>query len=319
MFRLSLIFALVLAACCMVACSEPSQPQQAQSKLQIVTTTGIIADAVHAIVGDSAEVISLMGPGVDPHLYKASQGDIDKLVRADLIVYNGLHLEGRMAELLAKLGKTKNVYAMSAGIHKDSLRSAPEFVDAHDPHIWMDAGLWADAVAGLFNKIVAQQREKLLPNNTDKVPVFEYMRIRYEQYAINLLAADDTIRKQIQSIPKQHRVLITAHDAFGYYGRAYGIRVRGLQGISTSAEYGLRDVSELVQYIVQQQIKAVFIESSISPKAIEAVLEGCQARGHRVRLGGTLFSDALDTPGKPAGTYVGMLRENTRIIVAGLK
>jgi manganese/zinc/iron transport system substrate-binding protein len=289
------------------SCQEKSK-EAANGKLQIVTTTGIIADAAREIAGDKAEVISIMGPGVDPHLYKATQGDLLKLRNADLIIYNGLHLEGKMSEVLEKLGRKKKVIALADGLPEKQLRKAAGFAGSYDPHIWFDVSIWNQA-----SQFLASELKKFDPKNAAAYQANE------KKYSTRLDSLHQATGKQIQNIPENQRVLITAHDAFGYYGRAYGIEVRGLQGISTVSEFGLRDVSGLVEFIVSRKIKAVFVESSVPRKSIEAVVNGCEQRGHQVKIGGTLFSDALGPADSPEGTYVGMVSYNTRTIAESLK
>jgi len=277
-------------------------------KLRIVTTTSMIKDAVVNIAGDKAEVIALMGPGVDPHLYKATQGDLQKLTDADIVFYNGLHLEGKMGEVLEKLGKQKPVVAVAQNIPDSLLREVPGFAGTHDPHIWFDVQLWKEAVKGISNFLIET-------DTTNKA--------FYEQRSLSYLTKLDSLHTAIQiklkEIPEQQRILITAHDAFGYFGDAYGIKVRGLQGISTMSEFGLRDVTELVDFIISNKINAIFIESSVSPKSIEAIQEGCEKKGWNVKIGGSLYSDAMGTDGTPEGTYLGMVNANVNTIVSGLK
>ena len=277
-------------------------------QMKIVTTTSILKDAVRNIIGDAAQVESIMGSGVDPHLYKATQGDLQKLTTADVIVYNGLHLEGKMGEVLEKLSRQKTVLAASDGIAENALRKSPQFQDSFDPHIWFDVQLWQQVVRHLSKEL--QQKD---PKNAK---VYQQNTERYLTELESLHTATETA---IASIPEQQRILITAHDAFGYFGDAYHIQVRGLQGISTVSEFGLQDVSSLVNYIVDNKIKAVFVESSVSPKAIEAVVEGSRQKGHNVLIGGTLFSDALGAEDSPEGTYVGMVNYNVKNIVDALK
>lgn len=286
------------------ACNGPEKTKS--QKLAIVTTTNIIADGVKQIVGDKARVTSLMGAGVDPHLYKASQGDIEKLSNADVIVYNGLHLEGKMTIVLEKLSKSKTVIAMSDGIASAELIA----VNAHtyDPHIWFDIKLWQQGIAHL-----AQQLALADPSNKD------FYLSNNKKYLDTLKSTDTWIKNEIIKIPKSQRLIITAHDAFSYYGRAYDIEVEGLQGISTLSDFGLADISRLVALIVNRNIKSVFIESSVSPKSVQALIEGCKAQGHAVILGGTLYSDALGAPETTEGTYLGMLQYNTATISKALQ
>lgn len=300
--RLVLLLLIIIFSCTL------QQETNNNDRLAIVTTTGMIADAVKNIVGDSAEVTALMGPGVDPHLYKATQGDLEKLTNADVIVYNGLHLEGKMGEVLQKLARIKPVITVSEDIDPAFLKTAPEFNNSYDPHIWFDVNLWKAAVRKIQNEL-----------STIRPDAKNYFASNYFSYEIQLDSLNQWITNKINEIPADKRVLITAHDAFGYFGSAYGMEVKGLQGISTLSEYGLRDVSNLVDYIVQKEIKAVFVETSVSEKAINAVVEGCQQKGFDVQVGGNLFSDAMGAASTPEGTYIGMVRSNVNTIVNALK
>ncbi len=279
-----------------------------QGKLYIVTTTGILQDAVANVAGERAVVEALMGSGVDPHLYKAALGDLQKLRQADVIIYNGLHLEGKMGEVLEKLSRQQTVWAAAEGLPKNKLRHSPNYPDTHDPHVWFDVQLWS--------KLVAHVSERLQKH--DPAHAQEY-RQNTQKYLQQLDSLHQWAKQQIASIPAQQRILITAHDAFGYFGDAYNIEVRGLQGISTMSEFGLRDVSSLVDFITKRKIKAVFVETSVSNKAIEAVQEGSKQRGQQVKIGGNLYSDALGEAGGPAGTYIGMVKANVQKIVEALK
>lgn len=295
---------LLLAA---VACGKVEK-KETEGRLSIITTTGMIEDAVKNIVKDSADVEALMGPGVDPHLYKATQGDLEKLTKADVIFYNGLHLEGKMGEIFEKLSRQKPVYAVSHSIDSSSYRSAPNYGYAIDPHIWFDVSLWIEAVKEI-NRRLSQETPALAA----------YYQKNTDEYIQKLNDLHQWVGDQIAEIPENQRILITAHDAFGYFGDAYKIEVRGLQGISTLSEYGLRDVSELVNYIVENQIKAVFVETSVPKRAINAVVEGCQQSGFNVQIGGNLYSDAMGEKGTVEGTYIGMVKANVTTIVNALK
>lgn len=291
-----------------LGCGVQSKENPPDSGIKIVTTTGMIADAVHNIVKDSANVIALMGSGVDPHLYKATQGDLKKLSEADLVFYNGLHLEGKMGEVLSKLGRTKSVVAVVEGLQQSQLRKVPEFDNNYDPHIWFDVQIWMEAV-----KYMRDQLKTAMPGSA------AFLEENTDQYLEKLKELDAMARARILEIPKESRVLITAHDAFGYFGNAYDIEVRGLQGISTLSEFGLKDVTDLVNFIADNKIKAVFVETSVSEKAIQAVVEGCRDKGHAVQIGGNLYSDAMGTTGTFEGTYVGMVTSNVNTIVSALK
>ncbi|AXM90225.1 Tromp-1 [Anoxybacillus thermarum] len=273
--------------------------------IYIVATTGQIADLVERVGGEHVHVEALMGPGVDPHLYKATQGDIQKLSQADVIFYNGLHLEGKLGEIFSKMSKTKKVVPISEAIPKEKLIDVD---GVYDPHIWFDLDLWSYAV-----RTVKDELSAIDPKHK------QTYEERAEEYISQLMKLKEEAKREISSIPKQQRVLITAHDAFHYFGRAYDIEVVGLQGLSTDAEYGLKDVQQLVDLIVSRNIQAVFVESSVSKKAIEAVVEGAKQRGHHVSIGGELFSDALGRKGTEEGTFIGMYRYNVKTITQALK
>ncbi len=290
------------------ACSSPTQERQAGEKLNIVATTGMIYDAVINIARDSVNVQALMGPGVDPHLYKATQGDLSKLTEADLILYNGLYLEGKMGEVFGKLQRIKPVVAVAEVLPKQLLRDNPIYDDANDPHVWFDVSLW--------RQVVANTRDVLVEQDADNA---NYYKQNAETYLQSLDTLHAWVKREISAIPDNQRVLVTAHDAFGYFGDAYDIEVIGLQGISTLSEFGLKDISELVKLIVDRKIKAVFIETSVSPKAIEAVVTGCRERGHNVVVGGNLYSDAMGPWGTFEGTYIGMVTQNVNTITKALK
>lgn len=282
--------------------------QQEDGKLYIVCTTGIVADGVKNIVKDNATVEALMGPGIDPHLYKASHGDLVKLQNADIIVYNGLFLEGKMGEILEKLAKKKTVISLGEALEETQLINNSTFQGAYDPHIWFDVQLWKQALASLPKKL----------NKIDSLKGLSFQQ-NFEQYAKKLDSLDQAVTLKIKQIPEKNRILITAHDAFAYFGNAYQIEVRGLQGISTLSEYGLQDVSSLVNFIVEKQIPAIYTETSVSEKAIKAVIEGCKGQGHTVIIGGSLYSDAMGEPGTSEGTYLGMVNANVNMIVKGLR
>lgn len=278
----------------------------AQTKLNVVATTNIVADTVRQVVGESAEVTSLMGPGVDPHLYQATQGDLRTLSRADVIFYNGLQLEGRMESILAQMGRRTPTYALTEYMTPSDLLSDPSY-QTFDPHTWFDIPLWIKAVERVRDAMV-----EVDPKNAATY------RQNAERFIEKLHALHAEVEERLAAIPLGHRVLVTAHDAFGYFGARYGIEVVGLQGISTDSEYGLADVRSLVSLLVERGIGAIFIESSVSSHGIQAVIEGAKAQGHTVKIGGELFSDALGEPGTPEGTYVGMIRHNVETIVQAL-
>lgn len=277
-------------------------------QIRAVATTGMIGDLVHNIGGEHVAVESLMGPGVDPHLYKASQGDIAKLGQAQVVFYNGLHLEGKMTDVFEQISKQKPAIAVTERMTEQELHKPAEFDGQHDPHVWFDVKLWmkaADRVKDGLIEADPAHKEQYEANTT--------------AYKKQLQELDDYAREQLATIPKENRVLVTAHDAFGYFGSAYDIEVMGLQGLSTDSEYGLKDVQKLVDALVEKKIKAVFVESSVPKKAIEAVVQGANAKHHQVQIGGELYSDALGDAGTAEGTYIGMVRHNVDSIVKALK
>lgn len=292
---------LILAGC--------AQQEEHNGKIKITATTGMIADLASEIGGEHVIVTGLMGPGTDPHLYQASQGDIRKLDQADIIFYNGLHLEGKMAEIFEKLQKKKTTVAISENITEEQLMSNEDRgITAVDPHIWFDVKLWMSAADTVTRTLI----EKDEGNRS-------YYEARKSAYLKELEELDQYALEQIALIPEQRRILVTAHDAFGYFGRAYGLTVTGLQGMNTMSEYGSKDVSQLRDYLVEHGIKAVFIESSVSSKSIESVIDGAKSLGHEVKIGGELFSDAMGDEGTPEGTYIGMVKHNINTLVEALK
>jgi manganese/zinc/iron transport system substrate-binding protein len=281
---------------------------QESKRWKVVTTTGMIGDIARNVGGVRAQVTAIMGEGVDPHLYKASPGDVRLLSDADIIFYNGMHLEGRMGDVLERLGARKPVIAVTDTIDRNRLRQPPEFLGHFDPHVWFDVSLWMEAT-----KAVRDGFTKLDPAGRG---VYD---TNAESYLATLRTLHSWTREQIQSIPATSRVLVTAHDAFGYFGVAYGMEVRGIQGISTDSEPSLKDINELVDVIVTRKIRAVFVESSVPRKTIDALVEGARNRGHEVKIGGELFSDAMGRDGTPEGTYDGMVRHNVRLITEALR
>ncbi|ALC87238.1 manganese transporter [Bacillus sp. FJAT-22090] len=279
-----------------------------EQKPLVVTTTGQIADAVREIAGDHVIVKSLMGPGVDPHLYKATQGDLQTLEEADIIFYNGLELEGKMSDIFEKMKEEKTVRAIGDAILKNQILRNELHPELSDPHIWFDIEVWQQAVKEVTKTLVAE-----IPDNQD-----EFLK-NEEVYFQKLNDLSKWADERINEIPKEQRVLVTAHDAFNYFGRSHGMEVRGLQGLSTDSEYGLKDIQNIVDFLVDQNIKAVFIESSVSDKAMKAVIEGAKEKGHSIQIGGELFSDAMGAEGTEEGTYIGMYKHNVNTIVDSLK
>lgn len=298
---LAAVIAIVVSGCETVIYKQ-------EGRLLVVTTTGLIADAVKNIAGNTVDVIALMGPGVDPHLYKATHGDVRKIAQADVLLYNGLHLEGKMISVFEKTRTARTVVAVSKDVPERMLIALDESGKSYDPHIWFDVSLWKYAVETIKATL---QRED--PAHAD---LFE---ANAQRYLHTLDSLHSWVQQSLEQIPESQRVLITAHDAFGYFGQAYDIHVRGLQGISTLSEFGLRDVTTLVDFIIDRKIKAIFMETSVSEKSIKAIVHGCEENDWPVRIGGSLYSDALGDERSGAHTYTGMVRANVNTIVNALK
>ena len=293
--------AVVLGGC------APPQEVDGDERLNVVATVGMIRDVVENVGGEHVRVTGLMGPGIDPHLYKASEGDVRRLFRADVIFYAGEHLEAKMAEVLREMGERTRTVALLDWMPRDRLLAPPEFQGAYDPHVWFDVEMWAHIVEPIRRTL----------SEMDPAHAEDYRR-NAEAYLAELRALDRYVREQAERVPPEQRVLVTAHDAFNYFGQAYGFQVRGLQGISTAAEAGTADVQELADFIARRRIPATFVESSVPQRNLEAVREAVRSRGWEVRIGGELFSDAMGNPGTPEGTYIGMVRHNIDTIVGSL-
>ncbi|MBR9860248.1 zinc ABC transporter solute-binding protein [bacterium] len=298
----------LLACICILSFASSCAPESKDDgKVHVVATTSIIADCISEILGDQAEVQSIMGPGVDPHLYKASQGDLEMLSNADVIIYNGLHLEGKMAEVFEKLKKTKITLAVGDYAPKSALKSAGAASGRVDPHIWFSPDLWMASINGVVDSL-------------NKLDYFSDLELSFEAYQSSVMEMKATLIGELDAeIPVKDRVLITSHDAFSYFGDAFGFEVRGLQGISTAAEFGVKDVSVLISFIQNRNVRAIFVETSVSDKNLMAVVDGASARGYDVKIGGTLYSDALGGTDSGADTYIGMVQSNVRTIIKGLQ
>ena len=278
-------------------------------KLNIVTTSTMITDLVKNIGGDYINVQGLMGSGVDPHLYKASEGDVSKLVNADIIFYNGLHLEGKLVEVFEKMEKSnKTPIALADEIDKSTLIGSDYFASNYDPHVWFNIEYFK-----LFaNKVTKVLSEK----DPENAQIYEE---NWQNYYKLLLSLKADIILKIEELPKEKRILVTAHDAFNYFGKAYDFEVVGLQGLSTATEAGVQDVQKLAAFIIEKNVKAIFVESSVPKRTIEALQAAVKSKGHEVTIGGTLYSDALGNAGSEEGTYIGMFKYNVNTIVNALK
>ena len=301
--HLFLLPALLLLA----ACGRNAEADSTDGRLQVVTTIGQIADAARIIGGDHVRVTSLMGAGTDPHLYVAGISDVDKLRGADVIFYNGLYLEAQLEDVLEQLAERQTVVAVSAAIDPADLLPSAAYADEFDPHIWFDVRLWMQAVE--------QVRDTLIETDPANAAAYE---ANAAAYLTELAALHVYVAEQAARVSPEQRVLITAHDAFNYFGRAYDFEVLGLQGISTASEAGTGDVQQLSDFIAARRIPAIFIESSVPVRNVEAVQAAVRDRGFDVTIGGQLFSDAMGDAGTPKGTYIGMVRHNIDTIVGAL-
>lgn len=275
--------------------------------VRVVTTTGMITDTVKRVGGEKVEVTGLMGVGVDPHLYRASAGDVQRLAAAQIIFYNGLHLEAAMGEVLERMGGQRKVVAVAEAIDRNRLLAPPEFQGAFDPHVWFDVAMWIS--------VVERVRDSLAEFDAGNAALY---RANADAYIKELNELHEYVLQQAARVARSQRVIVTAHDAFNYFGRAYGFEVRGLQGISTATEAGTADVQGLAQFIAERRIPAIFVESSIPRRNVEAVQAAVRARGFETAIGGELFSDAMGNPGTPQGTYTGMVRHNIDTIIGAL-
>jgi manganese/zinc/iron transport system substrate-binding protein len=282
-------------------------PAQAQDPLAVVATVGMIGDIAQTVGGDCVAVETMMGPGIDPHLYQATARDVQTLNRADLILYSGYGLEGQLGDVFARYAERVPTLAVAeAGIARNDLIATDDAYGV-DPHLWMDVSLWAQTIPAIADQLVA-----LLPDCGPAIAA------NAAAYQAELAALHGWTRDAIASIPEDQRILVTAHDAFAYYGRAYGIEVAGIQGISTQSEAAIADIRQTADLIVERGVPAIFVESTINPRTIQAVIEAARQAGQEVEIGGELYSDAMGDPGTPGGTYIGMIHSNTASITSAL-
>ena len=302
---LAAVAALLLAGCASTG-GEVARGSIAERPIRVTTTTNFITDTVERIGGDRVQVTGLMGPGVDPHLFKASANDVQALRDADVVFYGGLELEGRMGDVLAEIGERRPSVAVTRDLPRDRLLRKPGS-DAPDPHVWFDPELWLRAAG-----TVADELARIDPGHADAY------RQRLALFRRSVEHVADEARAAIAQVPRRSRVLVTSHDAFGYFGRAFGMDVVAIQGISTAAEATTADIKRVAGVIAERDVRAVFVESSVPRQTIDAVVAAVRARGQDVEVGGELFGDAAGARGRPEGSYAGMLQANVRRIVAGL-
>ena len=288
--------------------STPAGATTRQYPFKAVCTVGMVSDIVRQVAGDRAQVTGIIGEGVDPHLYKPTRNDVAALLDADVIFYAGLMLEGKMADTLEKIkAQGKDVFAVTQLIDEDFLLESPDYAGHADPHVWMSVPGWMKAV-----QAVAKSMSAFDPPNASQYTA------NAERYLAELKALDQYARTSIGSIPRTSRILVTAHDAFSYFGREYDIRVEGIQGLSTESEAGLQRINQLVDQLVKQKVQAVFVETSVAEKNIRALIDGAAAQGATVRIGGSLYSDAMGPAGTYEGTYIGMIDHNVTTITRAL-
>ncbi len=302
MNRIVLLLVIVLVFSC-------KQKNEDNGKLNVVTTTSMITDLVKNIGGDVINIQGLMGSGVDPHLYKASEGDVTKLSNADVIFYNGLHLEGKLVEVFEKMGSQNiKTIAVAEILDKSTLIGSDYFQSNYDPHIWFDVDYWKQVTQFVVSKLseeVPEYKETFEANGNNYIEQLDALKVK--------------LIKTIETLPKEKRILVTAHDAFNYFGKAFGFQVVGLQGLSTATEAGVQDVQKISAFIIENNVKAIFVESSVPKRTIEALEAAVKSKGHDVTIGGTLYSDALGNAGTVEGTYLGMFEYNVNTIVNALK
>ncbi|RZT00285.1 metal ABC transporter solute-binding protein, Zn/Mn family [Aquimarina brevivitae] len=299
--------ALLFLSALLFSCNSNQKTEN--EKLQVVATTTMIADLLHNLGGDSIELQGLMGAGVDPHLYKASEGDVSKLLNADLIFYNGLHLEGKLVDVFEKM-ESQGIKTIAVGesIEKSELIGSDYFASNYDPHIWFSVSNW--------KKVTEFTTKKLIEHDPKNKSLYQK---NSETYIKKLDQLQQSLIAKIETLPKEKRILVTAHDAFSYFGKAYGFQVVGLQGLSTATEAGVKDVQKLATFIIEQEVKAIFVESSVPKRTIEALEEAVKSKNHSVTIGGTLYSDALGNPDTNEGNYLGMFAYNVDTIINALQ
>lgn len=278
-----------------------------ETKLNVVATTGMIADAVKQVGGERVEVTALMGPGVDPHVFRQTRSDISAMINADAVFWHGLYLEAQLEDLFQQLSHTNTVVALAESLPKEQLLPNEDYENRYDPHVWMNPRLWKGVVEAARDELT-----KLDPEGKDA------FNANAEKHLAEIDALADYAEKVIETVPAESRVLVTAHDAFNYFGASYGFEVMGVQGISTESEAGLKQIEDLVSVLVDRKIGAIFVESSISDRNVKALIEGAAAKGHEVVIGGELFSDAMGAPGTYEGTYIGMIDHNATTITRAL-
>jgi len=285
----------------------PGGPARAKEPLKVVATTGMIADSARQVGGDQVEVQALMGPGVDPHAYRQTRSDIVAMTNADLVLWNGFYLEAQMEEFLLELAQEQPVVPVAEALPENLLIGSEDYEGRYDPHVWMNPNLWARVVLAIRDAMIEVRPEGAETFTANADAYLEELR-ELTRYTSDVLA----------SVPVESRVVLSSHDAFNYFGNAYGFEVVGIQGLSTESEAGLQRIAELVDLLVERDIGAVFVETTVSDRNIRALIEGAAAEGHEVIIGGELFSDAMGEPGTYKGTYIGMIDSNATTVTRAL-
>jgi len=302
-------YVVILIALITFSCKKEVKEKSGNEKLKVVCTTSQVTDLVKELAGDLVELEGLMGAGVDPHLYKASEGDVTKFFNADVIFYSGLHLEGKLEDVFEKMRhQGKKTISVSDAIAKEELISSADFASSYDPHFWFSIPKWKKAT-----QYAAGELSKLDPKN--KSTYEDNAKLYIDK--LNQLEKNNTL--QLEVLPEEKRILVTAHDAFAYFGKTYHFKVVSLQGLSTATEAGVQDVQRISEFIITHDVKAIFIESSVPVRTVEALQAAVQSKNHEVAIGGTLFSDALGNPDALEGTFIGMYEYNMKTIVNALK
>ncbi len=303
----NLLYLPLLSILIIIGCSS-HENKMSSSSVHVICTTGVIADAMKNILPPTPfEIEALMGPGVDPHTYKSKASEMKAMLNAESVACNGIHFESNLLDAIDEIGKSRHVVKLGEIVPEERLRATTEFGTAHDPHFWHDVNLFATSV-----ELVGKEFSKKFPIHQN------YIDSATKSYTKKLLATELYVKREMNKIPDSIRVLITAHDAFGYYGRAFGIEVKGVQGISTASDISVRGITELTDLIVSRKIPAIFIENSVSRKNINAIIEGCRSKGLDLKIGGTLYSDGLGDAQSGAETYIKMIKKNTQTIVSAL-
>ncbi len=302
-------YVVILVVMLLCSCKKEVGTDLKNRKLKVVATTSQVADLIKEVAGEYVDLERLMGAGVDPHLYKASEGDVAKFYNADVIFYSGLHLEGKLEDVFEKMRRQGKVtIAVSDAILKSDLISSADFASSFDPHFWFSIAYWKKTVVYVANQLSILDKKNALIYKTNA-----------ERYIEKLTRLELRNKVQLDELPKEKRILVTAHDAFAYFGKTYGFKVVSLQGLSTATEAGVQDVQRLSNFIIRHNVKAIFIESSVPVRTVEALQAAVNSKNHKVEIGGTLFSDALGNPNTKEGTYIGMYEFNMKTIINALK